>query len=107
AHATVYLATAPKSNTAYAALGRAMADVENGRTLAVPPHLRTKTRKKLASASGTPDEEMRYLYSHDFVGAYIPQAYLPEGRRYYEAGEQGMEKRIRERLEFWRQQMKG
>ena len=104
AHATVYLATAPKSNTAYAALGRAMADIENGRTLAVPPHLRTKTRKKLAAASGQSEAEMEYKYSHDFEGAYVPQAYLPEGRVYYQAGEQGLEKRIKERLEFWRKQ---
>jgi putative ATPase len=104
AHATVYLATAPKSNTAYAALGKAMKDIESGRTLAVPEHLRTKTRKKLAKASGTDEEKMRYLYSHDFEGAYVPQAYLPEGRSYYEAGEQGMEKRIKERLDFWREQ---
>lgn len=105
AHATVYLATAPKSNTAYAALGSAMADVENGRTLTVPPHLRTKTRKKLAAASGESEEAMRYLYSHDFEGAYVPQAYLPEGRVYYQPGDQGMEKRIRERLDFWRAQV--
>lgn len=102
AHATVYLATAPKSNTAYAALGRAMADVENGRTLAVPPHLRTGTRKKLAAASGETEEAMKYLYSHDFEGAYVPQAYLSEGRTYYHPGDQGLEKRIKERLEFWR-----
>ena len=104
AHATVYLATAPKSNTAYAALGSAMADVENGRTLAVPPHLRTATRKKLAAASGESEDSMRYLYSHDFEGAYVPQAYLPEGRVYYRPGDQGLEKRIRERLDFWRSQ---
>ena len=103
AHATVYLATAPKSNTAYAALGAAMADVEKGRTLAVPEHLRTKTRKKLAAASGTDEEKMRYLYSHDYEGGYVPQAYLPEGRVYYHPGENGLEKRIKERLEHWRQ----
>jgi putative ATPase len=102
AHATVYLATAPKSNTAYAALGAAMGDVEHGRTLAVPPHLRTATRKKLAAASGESEESMRYLYSHDFEGAYVPQAYLPEGRIYYQPGDQGMEKRIKERLDYWR-----
>ncbi len=107
AHATVYLATAPKSNTAYAALGKAMADVENGRTLAVPPHLRTKTRKKLAAASGETEEAMKYLYSHDFEGAYVPQAYLPEGRKYYQPGEQGLEKRIKERLEHWRASVEG
>ncbi len=102
AHATVYLSTAPKSNTAYAALGRAMADVENGRTLAVPPHLRTQTRKKLAAASGETEEAMKYLYAHDYEGAYVPQAYLPEGRIYYQPGDQGSEKRIKERLDFWR-----
>lgn len=102
AHATVYLATAPKSNTAYAALARAMDDVANGRTLAVPPHLRTKTRKKLAAASGESEEAMRYLYSHDFEGAFVPQAYLPEGRVYYQPGDQGLEKRIKERLDYWR-----
>ncbi len=105
AHATVYLATAPKSNTAYAALGAAMADVESGRTLAVPPHLRTASRKKLAAASGQSEESMKYLYSHDFEGAHVPQAYLPEGRIYYQPGDQGMEKRIRERLDYWRGQM--
>lgn len=102
AHATVYLATAPKSNRAYEALGKAMADIEQGRTLAVPPHLRTKTRKKLAAASGESEDALRYFYSHDFEGAYVPQAYLPEGRTYYEPGEEGLEKRIKERLEYWR-----
>lgn len=103
AHATVYLATAPKSNTAYAALGEAMADVEKGRTLAVPEHLRTKTRKKLAAASGTDEEKMRYLYSHDYEGGYVPQAYLPEGRVYYHPGENGLEKRIKERMDYFKQ----
>ncbi len=107
AHAAVYLATAPKSNTAYAALGEAMSDVEKGRTLAVPEHLRTKTRKKLAAASGTEAEKMQYLYSHDYPGGYVPQAYLPEGRVYYRPGENGMEKRIKERLEHWRQMAPG
>ena len=107
AHATVYLATAPKSNTAYAALGQAMADVEGGRTLAVPVHLRTNTRKKLAAASGESEAAMEYLYAHDYEGAYIPQAYLPEGKTYYHPGDQGMEKRIKERLDFWRSQIAG
>ncbi len=105
AHATVYLATAPKSNTAYAALGKAMEDVENGRTLAVPVHLRTNTRKKLAAASGESEAALKYLYAHDFEGAYVPQAYLPEGKIYYQPGDQGMEKRIKERLDFWRASM--
>ncbi|MFK7850510.1 MAG: replication-associated recombination protein A [Akkermansiaceae bacterium] len=106
AHATVYLATSPKSNSAYAALGAAIKDVETGRTLAVPPHLRTRTRKKIAGASGQSEESMKYLYSHDFEGSYVPQSYLPDGRTYYQPGEQGLEKRIKERLDFWRAQQK-
>ena len=107
AHATVYLATAPKSNTAYAALGRAQRDIEENATLGVPTHLRTKFRKKLAEASGADTAAMQYLYSHDYEGAYVPQAYLPEGRRYYEPGSNGLEARIKERLEFWRKQFEG
>jgi len=102
AHASVYLATSPKSNTAYAALGAAIDDVESGRTLAVPPHLRTPTSKKLTGTTGVSEEAMKYLYSHDYEGAYIPQAYLPEGRTYYQPGNQGLESRIKERLEYWR-----
>ena len=106
AHATVYLATAPKSNSAYAGLGAAMADVENGASLAVPAHLRTATRKKLASSSGTSDAELEYHYSHSYEGNYVPQAYLPEGKNYYNPTENGLEKRIKERLDFWESQHK-
>lgn len=104
AHATVYLATAPKSNSAYAALGSAMQDVKHGKMLAVPTHLRTKTRKKLAKDSIQSEQELAYLYSHDYDGAYVPQKYLTEGRSYYTPTENGMEKRIKERLEYWQQQ---
>ena len=98
AHCTVYLATAPKSNRAYAALGAAQADVKGGVTLAVPRHLRSTGSKRAKKALG----HEGYQYSHDGEGAYVPQAYLPEGRRYYEPGEQGAEKRIKERLDYWR-----
>ncbi len=98
AHCTVYLATAPKSNRAYAALSAAQADVKKGTTLAVPRHLRSTGDKRAKKALG----HTGYQYSHDGEGAYIPQAYLPEGRHYYEPGEQGAEKRIKERLDYWR-----
>ncbi|MCB1092025.1 MAG: replication-associated recombination protein A, partial [Verrucomicrobiae bacterium] len=105
AHATVYLATAPKSNRAYAGIDAALKEVAEGRTLAVPLHLRTKTRKKLArEGAGAAEADTEYRYSHDYEGAYIPQAYLPEGRRYYEPSDQGMEKRVKERLDYWREQ---
>tara|TARA_B110000014_G_scaffold251901_1_gene229642 strand:- start:517 stop:1875 length:1359 start_codon:yes stop_codon:yes gene_type:complete len=100
AHAAVYIATAPKSNRSYAGLIAAKKDIEEGRTLAVPKHLRDghyKGAKQLGHGEG-------YLYSHDFEGGYIPQAYLPEGRQYYEPTENGQEKRIGERLQYWRNQ---
>ncbi|MBU6182261.1 MAG: replication-associated recombination protein A [Verrucomicrobia bacterium] len=98
AHATLYLATAPKSNSATTAIGRAAQEVREGRTLAVPEHLRDghyKGSERLGHGQG-------YLYSHDFEGNFVPQAYLPEGRRYFEPTENGLEKRIKERLSHWR-----
>jgi len=98
AHATVYLATAPKSNRCTVAIGKASQEVRDGRTLAVPAHLRDghyKGSERLGHGKG-------YKYSHDFEGSYVPQAYLPEGRTYYEPTENGMEKRVGERLAHWR-----
>jgi putative ATPase len=100
AHATVYLATAPKSNSAYAALGKAQKDLEEGRTLAVPSHLRD-SHYKGASSLG---HGQGYKYAHDYEGGYVPQSYLPEGRTYYTPTRQGAEARIADRLEVWRQQ---
>lgn len=105
AHATVHLATAPKSNSAYAALGLAMEDVAAGKTLPVPLHLRTRFRKELASESGADAAAMNYLYSHDYEGNFTPQAYLPEGRTYYNPSQNGMEKRISERLTHWKSEI--
>ena len=97
AHATVYLATAPKSNRSYAGILAAKKDVESGVTLPVPLHLRDGkfAGAKQLGYSG-------YQYSHDFDGAYVPQAYLSEGRRYYDPSENGAERRVKERLEYWR-----
>lgn len=98
AHAAVYLATAPKSNRAYLGLLAAQSDLQKGRTLAVPEHLRDKSykgAKQLGHGKG-------YKYSHDHPDAYVPQAYLPEGRVFYEPSDRGEEKRVAERLAHWR-----
>jgi putative ATPase len=100
AHAVVYLATAHKSNSAYAALGKAEKDLAQGRTLEVPLHLQDahyRGAKSLGHGAG-------YKYAHNYEGGYVPQAYLPEGRTYYEPTRQGAEARIADRLEIWRQQ---
>jgi putative ATPase len=95
AHAAVYIATAPKSNRAWAGLTKAMEDVKQGRILAVPKYLRGTGSKLLG-------EDIGYKYAHDYEGGYVPQAYLPEGRIYYEPTENGFERRVKERLEYWR-----
>ena len=98
AHAAVYIATAPKSNRAYMALEKAAQEVREGVTLPVPLHLRG-TGYQGAKRLGHGRD---YEYSHDHEGAYVPQAYLPEGRRYYEPSDRGHEKRVAERLAHWR-----
>ena len=104
AHAAVYIATAPKSNSAYKALDAALSDVKEGRTLAVPDHLATPSRKKLARLRGATEEETTYKYAHDYGEEhFVPQAYLPEGRRYYHPTSNGLELRIAERLRYLRE----
>ena len=96
AHAAVYVATSPKSNRAYMALERATQDIKEGRVLAVPKYLRGSGSKLLGGGDG-------YRYAHDYEEGYVPQAYLPEGRRYYEPSDIGFERKIKERLDYWRQ----
>jgi len=99
AEATIYIATAPKSNRAYAAVDKATAEIKEGRTLVVPRHLRDSSHSKAREQFGN---GQGYQYAHSFEGGYVPQAYLPEGRRYYEPTELGYEKRIKDRLDYWR-----
>ena len=99
AEATIYIATAPKSNSTVTAIGAAMKDVESGRTIAVPEHLRDdhyKSAQRLGHGQG-------YKYAHDFDGHFVPQDYGTD-KIYYEPTEQGVEKKIKERLEKWRAQ---
>jgi putative ATPase len=101
AEATIYIATAPKSNSTVMAIGAAMKDVESGRTLAVPEHLRDthySGAKRLGHGEG-------YKYAHDFPDHFVPQDYLGADKRYYEPTEQGAEKKIKERVDKWRAQM--
>ncbi len=100
AQATVYVATAPKSNAAYTALLRAQQDIRTRQVPLVPKHLRDASypgAKKFGHGEG-------YVYPHEHPGHYAPQEYLPPGaksRRYYEPTNLGYEKRIGERLAEW------
>lgn len=98
AEAAIYIATANKSNSVIKAIDAALEDVKSGRTLPVPKHLRDghyAGSERLGHGQG-------YKYAHDFPGNYVPQDYLGETRRFYEPTEQGVEKKIKDRLALWR-----
>jgi putative ATPase len=98
AEATIYIATANKSNSAVAAIAAALEDVRSGRTIAVPEHLRDasyKSAKKLGHGTG-------YKYAHAGKDHFVAQEYLGADKIYYEPTEQGVEKKIKERVEKWR-----
>jgi putative ATPase len=101
AQATLYLATAPKSNSAGRALGNARAAIEAGANIEVPLHLRNAS---FAGARGL-GYGRDYKYPHDFPGHHVAQQYLPDEvppRRFYAPSKQGYEAVIRERLAHWR-----
>ena len=94
AQATVYIATAPKSNAAYLGIEKATKDVEEGRTFEVPTHLKDKSypgAKRLGHGQG-------YKYAHSYKDHYVEQEYIPKCRKYYEPTEIGYEKKIKEYL---------
>ncbi len=101
AQACLYLACAPKSNAAYAAFGEAEDDVRNFRDEPVPLHIRnapTKLMKDLGYGEG-------YKYAHNYEGNFVEQEHMPDklkGRVYYRPTDNGIEAKIKERLEKWR-----
>ena len=94
--ATTYLASAPKSNAAYLAVDEAMKDVEEGRTLAVPLHLRNVKVKSVDARQGGD-----YVYPHECEGHFAAQEYAPTMRRYYRPTNEGYEATLRKRMAHW------
>ena len=100
AEAAIYIATAYKSNSAMKAIDAALEDVRKNPTLPVPRPLRDghyKGAAKLGNGIG-------YKYSHNYAGHFVPQDYLGAERRYYSPSDQGVERKIRERIKHWRDQ---
>jgi len=98
AQAAIYLATAPKSNSAIASYRRALGSVREHGALAVPMHLRNPVTD-LMKEQGYGDG---YRYPHDLPGHWVPEDYLPDGLagcRFYEPSEIGYEKTIKARLD--------
>jgi putative ATPase len=100
AQAVIYVATAPKSNAAYAAFGEAMRTVKEGGSLLPPKHI-------LNAPTGLMRDEgygAGYEYDHDAPDAFSGQGYFPEAlgrRQFYDPAERGFEREIKKRLEYW------
>jgi putative ATPase len=103
AQAAVYLATAPKSNRVYAAVGEVRREIERSGSLPVPLHIRnapTRLMKELGYGKG-------YRYAHDYREGYVPQTHLPEAiadKVFYTPTDRGFERTILERVRYWRRQ---
>ena len=106
AECTVYLATSPKSNSAYMAINDALALVRQTGNLPVPLHLRnapTKLMKELGYAEG-------YKYAHDYPGHFVRQQFLPDelkDHRIWQPQENAAEARHKERMQaLWGERFK-
>ncbi len=98
AEAVIYLATAPKSNSAKTAIDKALAQVRSGNRVKVPGHLGDTSHHLAGPLLGKGEG---YLYPHDF-GGYVQQDYLPRELgpvSFYQPGNNGYEERIREYLD--------
>ncbi len=102
AEAVIYLASAPKSNRAYTAFGRAKKDVESSPFEPVPLHLRNPVTSLMKDIGYGKD----YKYAHDYDYSTSDMETFPErfkGRKYYEPGNLGLEKEIKKRIDWWNQ----
>ncbi len=101
AEATIYIASAFKSNSAYEAIDAALEDVKSGRTLPVPIHLRDGSysgSQRLGHGQG-------YEYAHSHEDHFVAQDYLGANRHYYHPTNQGSERKIKERVDKWRSEL--
>lgn len=86
AHAAIYVACCPKSNSAYNAINAALQEVREGRYRPVPDHLRSGGKNR------------GYKYAHDYPNHYVKQPYMPAPLQFYEPGTLGKEPALAERL---------
>lgn len=86
AHAAIYVACSPKSNSAYLAIDAALHEVREGKLRRVPDHLRSGGKNR------------GYKYAHDFPNHYVKQSYMPDPVKFFNPTKQGKEAALVERL---------
>lgn len=98
AECAIYLATSPKSNSAYMAINEALEMVRKGDNSPVPLHLRNAPTSLMEELGYAKD----YKYAHSYEGNFVDQEFLPEGKsgtKFYEPGDNAKEREIRTRLQ--------
>lgn len=98
AEATVYLATSPKSNSAYLGIGAALQNVSQTGNLPVPLHLRNAPTSLMKELGYGQD----YKYSHDYPGHFVKQQFMPDElkeTRFWQAQDNAQESRLKERMD--------
>jgi putative ATPase len=101
AEAAVYLATAPKSNSVYAAYSSVQEEIRKGSNDPVPLHLRNAVTPMMKNIGYGKD----YKYAHDYEGHFVEQQNLPDSvkdKKFYTPSDQGSEQQVAERLKKWR-----
>ena len=102
----IYLATSPKSNSAYLAIDAAIATVKQTGNSPVPLHLRNAPTKLMKDLNYGQD----YKYPHDYPGNFVEQPYLPEelkDKKFYQPQQNAQEVKILERLKVWWRKYRG
>lgn len=100
AQLVIYLATAPKSNAAYVALGAATRSAKDNGSLMPPKHILNAPTKLMKDIGYGAD----YAYDHDTAEAFSGQNYFPDGmprQNFYSPAERGFEREIKKRLDYW------
>ena len=103
AEVTVYLATSPKSNSAYMGIGAALDEVRRSGNLPVPLHLRNAPTKLMKELGYGKD----YKYAHDYEGHFVEQQFLPDGAehcRFWQPQDNAAENKLKERMkQLWKE----
>jgi putative ATPase len=106
AQAAIYIACAPKSNASYIGINEAINDIENEKTGEIPFYLRDfKSQKMIKKDGGLNSDFPIYKYPHDYEYGYVKQNYMPNNykkKEYYNPKNIGYERKIKERLEFFK-----